>query len=144
MCCSEWNAWDRAGTVHSGAGVTLAVAFGIRRVLLLSQLFALLSSPPWTGEDCTFLCTSGPQRYPICTCNSSLCSLGAPLLPSKNLSLSEWKSDYLHFDGKMREGWEKDSNLHRAVCHSSVQLSSGELCSVWGTHSERNCRRKWT
>lgn len=61
-----------------GAGVTLALAFGVRRILFLCKLFALLSSPPWGGEDCTFFCTSGRQRYPICTCNSSMCSLGSP------------------------------------------------------------------
>lgn len=84
----RWNAWERAGTVLFGAGVTLAAAFGIRRVLLLCKPFALLSSPPWRGEDSTFLCTSGPQRYQICTHKAPCVLCAAPLLPSKNLSPS--------------------------------------------------------
>lgn len=61
-CAAQrWNVWHRAGTVGFGAGVTLAVAFGIRRFWLLCKPLALLSSPLWRGEDCTFLCTSGPQ-----------------------------------------------------------------------------------
>lgn len=90
------------------SGGTLAVAFGIRRVLLLCKLFALLSSPPWRGEGCTFFCTSGPQRNQICTCNSSMCSLGSPSPPQDKKQI---------FCSLMVKwgGLEKGSSSHRAV-----------------------------
>lgn len=135
-CAAQrWSAWHRAETVVFGAGVTLAVAFGIRRVWLLCKLLALLSSPPWRGEDCTFLCISGPQRHQICICNSSMCSLGSPSPP--------WIMVKNQIICSLLEKWERAGE--RAAAHTDLNVIAqysylGGTCVLYGEliKKERN------
>ena len=58
----------------------------------------------------------------------------ASLLPG-----SWQKTDYLQFEGKMREGWRKGGGSHRPAWYrqGSMQLFGWLACFVWGIDSER-------